>query len=88
MGLRYDDLLVEERPDVQRALQRLTPRETYDRSWRFKLASQSSVQHKDLPKEQWVTPEQDIRYLKHHVEEVVKEDTERDVWDNMTVSRK
>jgi len=88
VGLRYDDLLVEERPDVQRAISRLTPREQYDRAYRFKLASQASVQHKELPKEQWVKPEDDIRYLRPHLEDVVREDQERQVWDNMTVSRK
>ena len=30
---------------------------------------------------------QDIRYLKPHVEEVVKEDLERAKWDNIEVKR-
>ena len=30
---------------------------------------------------------QDVRYLKPHVESVVKEDEERRVWDTMTVKR-
>jgi hypothetical protein len=38
------------------ALERLTPREYYDRSFRFKRASQASVQHKTLPKEEWLDP--------------------------------
>jgi len=88
MGLKYDDLLVEESPEVQRALNRLTPREQYDRGYRFKLASQSSVLHKPLPKEQWTSPAEDRRYLKPHVEEVVKEEQERQLWDTMTVERK
>jgi ubiquinol-cytochrome c reductase subunit 7 len=88
MGLKYDDLLVEESPEVQRALNRLTPREQYDRAYRFKLASQSSVQHKPLPKEQWISPTEDRRYLKPHVEEVIKEEQERQLWDTMAVERK
>jgi len=88
MGLKYDDLLVEENPEVQRALKRLTPREQYDRAYRFKLASQASVQHKPLPKEQWTSPTEDHRYLKPHVEEVIKEEQERQIWDTMTVERK
>ncbi|KAF8478959.1 cytochrome b-c1 complex subunit 7 [Russula ochroleuca] len=88
LGLVYDDLLVEERPDVQRALTRLTPREAYDRAYRFKRASQASVLHKDLPKSEWVNPEEDVRYLKPHVLEVVKEDQERHVWDTINVVRK
>jgi len=88
MGLVYDDLLVEERPDVQRALTRLTPREAYDRAFRFKRASQTSVQHKDLPKSEWIKPEEDVRYLKPHVLEIEKEDQERHLWDTVNVVRK
>ncbi|KAI0287899.1 cytochrome b-c1 complex subunit 7 [Russula brevipes] len=88
MGLLYDDLLAEERPDVQRALTRLTPREAYDRAFRFKRASQASVLHKELPKSEWIDPEEDVRYLKSHVLEVVKEDQERRVWDTINVTRK
>ncbi|KAI9463384.1 cytochrome b-c1 complex subunit 7 [Russula earlei] len=88
VGLVYDDLLVEERPDVQRALTRLTPREAYDRAFRFKRASQASVLHKELPKSEWTNPEEDVRYLKPHVLEVVKEDQERRVWDTIDVVRK
>jgi len=88
MGLKYDDLLVEENPTVQRALNRLTPREKYDRAYRSKIASHSSLLHKPLPKEQWVPASEDKRYLKPHVEEVVRENEERQVWDTMTVERK
>ncbi|KAN0141333.1 Cytochrome b-c1 complex subunit 7 [Lactarius tabidus] len=88
VGLVYDDLLVEERPDVQRAISRLTPREAYDRAFRFKRASQASVLHKDLSKSEWTKPEDDVRYLKPHVNEVVKEDQERLVWDTINVTRK
>ncbi|KAI0797769.1 cytochrome bd ubiquinol oxidase subunit [Abortiporus biennis] len=88
MGLKYDDLLVEEREDVQRALTRLTPRETYDRSFRFKRASQLSVIQQNLPKDQWTPVSEDVRYLKPHVVEVAKEDDERKVWDTIAVQRK
>ncbi|KAH9977192.1 cytochrome b-c1 complex subunit 7 [Lactifluus volemus] len=88
MGLLYDDLLVEERPDVQRALTRLTPREAYDRAFRFKRASHAGVLHKDLPPSEWIKPEEDTRYLKPHVLEVVKEDQERHVWDTINVVKK
>jgi ubiquinol-cytochrome c reductase subunit 7 len=40
------------------ALTRLTSREAYDRAYRFKRASQASVLHKDLPKSEWVDPEE------------------------------
>ncbi|KAI0807253.1 ubiquinol-cytochrome-c reductase complex subunit 6 [Fomes fomentarius] len=88
IGLKYDDLLVEERPDVERALERLTPREQYDRAFRFKRAFQCAILHDDLPKEQWIKAEEDTRYLKPHVQEVEKEDQERRKWDNIAVERR
>ncbi|KAF8514040.1 cytochrome b-c1 complex subunit 7, partial [Gautieria morchelliformis] len=88
MGLKYDDLLLEERPDVQKALSRLSPREAYDRAYRLRLASQCSVLHKDLPKEQWVKPSEDVRYLKPIVAEAAREDEERLFWDTIQVEKK
>jgi len=88
VGLRYDDLLVEERPDVQRAVKRLTPREAYDRAYRFKRASHLSVNHTILPKAEWTKPSEDVRYLAPHVRNVEIEDLERRKWDNMEVHRK
>ncbi|KAF8803536.1 14 kDa subunit of cytochrome bd ubiquinol oxidase [Phlegmacium glaucopus] len=87
-GFKYDDLLVEETPDVQRALGRLTLKEQYDRAYRLKRASQASVLHAPIPKEQWIQPSEDVRYLKPHVVEVVKEENERKMWDNIAVARK
>lgn len=88
VGYKYDDLLLEERPDVQRALSRLTPREHYDRQYRLKRASHCSVLHDVLPKDKWTQASEDIRYLKPHVENVEKEELERRAWDNLVVSRK
>jgi len=87
MGLKYDDLLIEERDDVQKALGRLSTREAYDRAFRIKQASQASVLHQDLPKDKWVPASEDARYLKPRVLEATKEDLERQKWDNLTVSR-
>jgi len=87
-GFKYDDLLVEENPSVQRALTRLTPNEQYDRAYRLKRASQASVLHAPLSKEQWISPSEDVRYLKPHVVNVVKEEEERKMWDNITIARK
>ncbi|KAF7304728.1 Ubiquinol-cytochrome-c reductase complex subunit 6 [Mycena kentingensis (nom. inval.)] len=86
-GLLYDDLLIEERPDVQKALSRLTPREAYDRAFRIKRASQADVLHAPLAKELWTKPEDDIRYLLPHVEAVEAENKERAHWDTLAVSR-
>ncbi|KAI6038991.1 cytochrome b-c1 complex subunit 7 [Pisolithus marmoratus] len=88
MGLKYDDLQQEELPEVQRALGRLTQREYYDRAYRMKLSAHQSVLHKPLPKEQWMSAKDDVRYLKPHIEDVLKEETERAAWDTMSVQRK
>jgi len=87
-GFKYDDLLVEERPDVQRALSRLTPREKYDRAYRLKRAAQASVLHAPLSRDQWVKPEEDNRYLRPHVLDIMKEDAERQMWDTVTIQKK
>ncbi|EJF65629.1 ubiquinol-cytochrome-c reductase complex subunit 6 [Dichomitus squalens] len=87
VGLKYDDLLVEERDDVQRALGRLTHREAYDRAYRFKRASHASVLHDVLPKSEWTKPEEDVRYLKPHVQDVEQENLERWKWDHVEVQR-
>ena len=54
MGLRYDDLMIEESPRVQKAISRLPEKEAYDRAFRLRKASQLSVLHRELPKEQWL----------------------------------
>jgi len=87
-GFKYDDLLVEETPNVQRALNRLTLKEQYDRAYRLKRASQASVLHAPIVKEQWTPPSEDVRYLKPHVVSVEKEENERKMWDNITVAKK
>lgn len=54
MGLRYDDLMVEESSRVQKAISRLPEKEAYDRAFRLRQAAQLSVLHRELPKEQWL----------------------------------
>ncbi|WFD05957.1 Cytochrome b-c1 complex subunit 7 [Malassezia vespertilionis] len=85
MGLRYDDLLMEENFQMTKALSRLSDLEAYDRAYRFRRASQCSVLHKDLPKDQWTTVEEDVRYVTPLLEEIQKADDEREAWDTMKV---
>ncbi|ORX39144.1 ubiquinol-cytochrome-c reductase complex subunit 6 [Kockovaella imperatae] len=87
MGLKYDDLLLEEREDVQKALTRLTPRESYDRVYRMRRAHQQAILHKELPKNEWITPEEDRRYLSPHIQSVVRENKERAEWDSVKVEK-
>ncbi|RDA86164.1 hypothetical protein CP532_3043 [Ophiocordyceps camponoti-leonardi (nom. inval.)] len=104
LGLKYDDLLEEEREAVQIALKRLTPKEAYDRVFRIRRSTQLSYQHKLLPREQWTKPEEvaennlsqkmlnipllDLPYLRPLVEEVEAELAEKDAFDALHVSKK
>ncbi|KAF8323200.1 cytochrome bd ubiquinol oxidase subunit [Clavulina sp. PMI_390] len=83
VGLKYEDLIVEERLDVEKALSRLSPQEAYDRTWRLRRAVQQDILHKDLPKDQWIKAEEDTPYLTPIIKEVVKEDSERAYWDSV-----
>ncbi|CCA71584.1 probable ubiquinol--cytochrome-c reductase [Serendipita indica DSM 11827] len=85
VGLRYDDLISEEREDVQKALSRLPDKESYDRVYRMRRAFQCDTMRRLLPKDQWTKPEEDVRYLTPYIREVEKEDTERAEWDAMDV---
>ena len=56
---RYDDCIdVEETPNGQLALKRLSDKESYNRVYRIRRAMQLSLSHKILPKEQWTTGEE------------------------------
>jgi ubiquinol-cytochrome c reductase subunit 7 len=45
------------------ALKRLTPKESYDRIFRLRRATQLSLQQKVLPRSAWTKPEDDVPYL-------------------------
>ena len=61
MVCRYDDLIEEENDIVQEALRRLSPQEQYRRAYRIRIAQQCGVTHTELPREQWIKPE-DVTY--------------------------
>ncbi|CDS01905.1 probable ubiquinol--cytochrome-c reductase [Sporisorium scitamineum] len=87
MGLRYDDLIIEESDRVQKAISRLPEKEAYDRAFRLRQASQLSVLHRELPKEQWLPAKEDKRYLTPYVQEVANEESERAAWDTVSVKK-
>ncbi|KAM0753871.1 14 kDa subunit of cytochrome bd ubiquinol oxidase [Meredithblackwellia eburnea MCA 4105] len=87
-GLKYDDILIEENKPVQKALSRLTERESYDRAFRLRLASMCSIAHAPLPQKDWVPKEADTRYLKPIVESIEKELDERAYWDTVVPTKK
>ncbi|KAK4158552.1 cytochrome b-c1 complex subunit 7 [Chaetomidium leptoderma] len=88
MGLRADDLLVEENEPVLKALGRLSPKESYDRIYRIRRATQLSLQQKILPKNEWTKPEEDVRYLSPILEQLAAEAKEKDALDTLTILKK
>ena len=82
MGLKADDLIVEETPNVQKALGRLSEEEAYSRVFRIRRAFQCSLNNNVLPKSEWTTEEEDTFYLSPLIEEVEAEEAERRLLDN------
>ncbi|KAI0405974.1 cytochrome b-c1 complex subunit 7 [Xylaria palmicola] len=85
LGLRADDLIVEENEDVLKALGRLPPQAAYDRVYRLRRAIQCSVTQKLLPKDQWTKPEEDVPYLTPILEQLRAAEKEREALDSLTV---
>ncbi|GAA5860632.1 hypothetical protein JCM8547_005482 [Rhodosporidiobolus lusitaniae] len=83
-GLKYDDILIEESQVAKKALGRLSEREAYDRAFRLRTASMCSIAHEELPKDKWIKPSEDVRYLKPHVLEIEAEAADRAALDSAT----
>ncbi|KAJ1516133.1 Cytochrome b-c1 complex subunit 7 [Coelomomyces lativittatus] len=56
LGLKYDDLLMDDTEIAQEALARLPRSVLNDRVYRFRTAFQLSIQQTELPQEKWITP--------------------------------
>ncbi|OLL24321.1 Cytochrome b-c1 complex subunit 7 [Neolecta irregularis DAH-3] len=87
MGLKYDDLLMEEHSIAQKALGRLSERETYDRFYRLKRGHQLACVHQILPRNEWTKPEDDIRYLTPIIKELEAEAQEKADFDSVKVTK-
>jgi len=57
-GMVYDDIIMEENPEMQEALRRLPSNHVYDRHFRHKYAIQLSILKNVLPKDQQTTDAQ------------------------------
>ncbi|KAF2117770.1 ubiquinol-cytochrome C reductase complex 14kD subunit-domain-containing protein [Lophiotrema nucula] len=88
LGLKIDDLTMEENEIVQLALKRLPPKEAYDRVFRLRRAMQLSVSHQLLPKEQWTKPEEDELYLDKYIKEIEEEMKEREDLEAMVITKR
>ncbi|WPH01088.1 Hypothetical protein R9X50_00392300 [Acrodontium crateriforme] len=88
LGLRADDLIPEESDQVQLALRRLSPKESYDRVYRMRRAFQLSLSHQLLPKEEWTKAEDDTPYLSPIIKEIEAELSEREDLESMIISKR
>merc|ERR1711916_61326 len=75
-GLFYEDLFIEDVQN-QEALRRLPENLMQARLRRMKTASQCYATQTVLPREQWVTDEEDVQYLTPYLNEVEQEDEDR-----------
>jgi ubiquinol-cytochrome c reductase subunit 7 len=72
--------LCETNPDVSEALRRLPEHLKDERNFRIVRAMQLSMTKSVLPKEEWTKFEEDNKYLKPYLEEVVREREEKEDW--------
>lgn len=80
-GLFKDDLVPDDHPLVQEALRRLTEQELFDRNFRIKRANELHFRHETLPKEAQPTAKDDVRYLRKHMVQILKEEAEEQKYD-------
>ncbi|ODQ80262.1 hypothetical protein BABINDRAFT_35937 [Babjeviella inositovora NRRL Y-12698] len=88
MGLRLDDLLLEETPVMQTAIKRLSDSESYARNFRILTAHQCAISHQLLPKDKAVSFEDDVPYLTPYILEAEMEAAEKAELDEIVVSAK
>ena len=83
-GLYRHDLLMENEV-VTEAIRRLPPQVQDEREFRLQRATQCSLTHSVLPKDQWPTYEEDLekgRYLEKLIADIEKEKAEQSSWFN------
>lgn len=85
MGLKFNDLIAEESPVMQKAISRLPEEESYARVYRNITAHQLSLSHQLLPPNKAVQPEEDTHYLIPYILEAEKEAFEKRELDNIEV---
>jgi ubiquinol-cytochrome c reductase subunit 7 len=84
-GLFHDDMLFENE-NVKEALRRI-PKDVYhERMYRFNRALMLSSKKDILPKDNWTTWENDLKYLSPYVEDIENEKREIQNWENENVN--
>lgn len=85
MGLKFNDLIVEENPIAQKAISRLPADVSYARNFRIITAHQLGISHQLLPASKAVKPEEDTHYLIPYLLEAEKEALEKTELDHIKV---
>eukprot|EP01137_Pigoraptor_chileana_P007696 Opistho-2@53611 len=83
-GLRREDLIMEELPGVEEALERL-PRDEFDRrAVRIRMAMNADASHSILSPDQWTDGKKDAEtpYLLPTLRKVLEEIKEKEAWNN------
>ena len=83
LGLRADDLHMEENSDVSTAISRLSESDQNFRLFRIKRALDLSLKHNILPREEWTTEAEDQLYLTPLIEQAKAERKEREYYDRI-----
>ncbi|KAI9188364.1 Cytochrome b-c1 complex subunit 7 [Blastocladiella emersonii ATCC 22665] len=85
LGLRYDDIIMEESPIVQEALRRLPREALAERNYRHRRAFQLTLTHSILPQAEWTKAEEDKPYLSPYIKMVETEVAEKEKYDNLVL---
>lgn len=88
LGLRLDDLIIEENPVMQKAISRLPKDELYSRNYRILTAHQLALSHQILPPSKLLKYEEDLPSLTPYILELELEAFEKDELDNIAVVKK
>lgn len=85
LGLKTEDLFMEENEVMATALRRIPADESYKRVFRIATAMQMSLTQQILPEKDWIKPEEDTDYLIPYLLEAEAQIKEREELDNLVV---
>jgi ubiquinol-cytochrome c reductase subunit 7 len=86
LGLKLDDLLIEENPAMQKAISRLPVEESYARNFRIITAHQLFLSADVLPESKSIKASEDVPYLTPYVLEAEAELAEKAALNNSVVA--
>lgn len=85
LGLKTEDLFIEENEVVKTALSRIPAEESYKRVYRIAVAFQASLTQQLAAPADRISPEEDTSYLVPYLLEAEAQIKEREELDNLTV---